>query len=63
MTQENKIKCVVSENGTIISINNIAVISGKNSSHYIWTNRDINHEGYKLSNEQYDALIKELKML
>ena len=63
MEQENKIKCVVSENGTIIPINNIAVISGKYCSHYVWTNRDIGHEGYKLSDEQYDALINELKML
>ena len=63
MEQENKIKCVVSDNGTILPINNIAVISGKHCSHYVWTNRDINSEGHKLSNEQYDALIKELKML
>ena len=63
MTQENKIKCVVSDNGTIIPINNIAVISGKHCSHYIWTSRDIDHEGYKLSDEQYSALMKELKIL
>ena len=63
MTQEDKIKCVVSDNGTIIPINNIAVISDKHCSHYIWTNIDIDHEGYKLSDEQYNALMKELKML
>lgn len=63
MITEGKIKCVVSDNGTIIPINNIAVISGKECSHYIWTNKDIDHEGYKLSNEQYNALMKELKML
>ena len=63
MTQEDKIKCVVSDNGTIIPINNIAVISGKHCSHYIWTNKDSDHEGYKLTDEQYNALMNELKIL
>ena len=59
----DKIKCVVSENGTIIPIHNISLIAGEKSSRYVWTNRDIDHEGYKLSDEQYNALMKELKML
>ena len=58
-----KIKCVVSENGTIIPIHNIAVISGKYYSHCIWTNIDIDNKGYKLPDEQYDALMNELEIL
>lgn len=58
-----KIKCVISENGTIIPIHNIAVISAKNASHYIWTNGDIEHTGYKLSNGQYNALLRELEFI
>lgn len=63
MIQKDKIKCIVSDNGTIIPINNIAVISGKRYAHYIWTNIDVDGSGYKLSDEQYNALINELKML
>lgn len=63
MKQEDKIKCIVSDNGTIIPINTIAAISGKNCIHHIWTNRDQDHEGYRLSDEQYNVLIKELKIL
>jgi hypothetical protein len=59
----DKIRCVVAENGTIIPIHNISEIAGEHSSHYVWTNRDIEHIGYKLSDEQYNALMKELKML
>lgn len=59
----DKIKCVISENGTIISIHNIALIAGEKSSHYVWTNRDIDHEGYKLSDEQYNALLREVEII
>ena len=60
----DKIKCIISENGTIIPICNIALISPKNSSHYIWTNRDYEGVGgHKLSDTQYNALMEELKML
>jgi len=58
-----KIKCVVTENGTIIPIHNISAIAGKHSSHYIWTNGDIEHTGYKLSNGQYNALLRELEFI
>lgn len=58
-----KIKCIISVNGTIIPINNIAVISGKHNSHYIWTNKDVDSDGYKLTDEQYNALMNELEML
>ena len=59
----DKIKCVISENGTIIPIHNISVIAGEGCSHYIWTNIDVDQLGYKISDKQYNALIKELKML
>jgi hypothetical protein len=58
-----KIKCVISENGTIIPIHNISAIAGEDSSHYVWTNRDIEHIGYKLSDEQYNALLRELEFM
>lgn len=60
-----KIKCVVSENGTIIPIHNIAIISAEDSSHYIWTNAnsDLADKGYKLSNEKYNALLRELEYI
>ena len=63
MTPEDKIKCVISENGTIIPIHNTSVILGKGCSHYIWTNGNIDPVGHKLTDEQYNALMKELKML
>ena len=59
----DKIKCVVSENGTIIPIHNISLIAGEKSSHYVWTNRDIDYEGYKLSDEQYNALLREVEII
>ena len=34
----DKIKCVETENGTIIPIHNIAIISNENDSHYIKKN-------------------------
>ena len=51
----DKIKCIRSENGTIIPIHNIAVISAEDSSHYIWTNSDCdsNNCGHKLSDRTY----------
>ena len=58
-----KIKCVVTEDGTIIPIHNISAIAGEHSSHYIWTNRDIEPTGYKLSNPQYNALLRELEII
>ena len=60
-----KIKCVISENGTIIPIHNIAVISAKNASHYIWSNADADDSncGHKLSEGQYDALLRELEYI
>ena len=58
-----KIKCIISENGTIIPIHNICAIAGKHSSHYVWTNRDIDNTGYKLSNSQYNALLRELEYI
>ena len=61
----DKIKCVVSDNGTIIPIHNISLIAGVKSSHYVWTNADgyDSSYGHKLSDEQYNALMKEIKML
>ena len=58
-----KIKCVISENGTIIPIHNISAIAGEHSYHYVWTNEDAEHTGYKLSNSQYNALLRELEYI
>jgi len=58
-----KIKCVISENGTIIPIHNISAIAGEHSSHYVWTNCDYDGYGYKLSDEQYNALLRELEFI
>ena len=60
---EGKIKCVKTERGMIIPIHNIALINAYTK--YIWSNADVgsfNH-GYKLSDEQYDALLKELEII
>lgn len=60
----NKIKCVRSENGTIIPIHNIVLISPKNASHYVWTNFDTEYSsGYKLSDRAYNALLEELDII
>lgn len=59
----DKIKCIRSENGIIIPIHNIAVISAKDSSHHIWTNSDCDNCGYKLSNETYNILLEELDII
>jgi hypothetical protein len=58
-----KIKCVISENGTIIPIHNISAIAGEHSSHYVWTDRDMDNIGYKLSDGQYNALLRELEFI
>ena len=59
---ENKIKCVASENGTIIPIHNIALISP--GSHYVWTNGDgCDPAGHKLCDKQYYALLKEIEFI
>jgi len=61
----DKIKCIRSENGTIIPIHNIALISDEKSSHYIWTNADIRDGiyGSKLSDKSYNILLKELDII
>ena len=60
----DKIRCVVSENGTIIPIHNISLIVGNESSHYVWTNADGNNiYGHKLSDEQYNALLREIEII
>ena len=61
----DKIKCVVSENGTIIPIHNISLIAGKKSSRYVWTNADeyCSNYGHKLSDEQYNALLREVEFI
>ena len=60
-----KIKCVISENGTIIPIHNISLIAGEKSSHYVWTNADGDNGnyGHKLSDEQYNALLREIEII
>ena len=61
----DKIKCVETENGTIIPIHNISIISGPKYSHYIWTNSNTSESsrGYKLTDNQYEALLEELEMI
>jgi len=59
----DKIRCVISENGTIIPIHNICLIAGKKSSHYIWTNAAGDDYGHKLSDEQYNALLKNIEII
>jgi len=61
----SKIKCIRSENGTIIPIYNIAVISAEDASHYIWTNSDSdsNNCGHKLSDRTYNILLEELDII
>lgn len=60
---EGKIKCVKSEVGMIIPIHNIALINA--FTHYIWSNADAENSyyGHKLSDEQYDALVRELEII
>ena len=61
----DKIKCIRSENGTIIPIHNIAIISAEGTSHRIWTNSDCdsNNCGHKLSNRTYDVLLEQLDII
>ena len=57
----DKIKCVISENGTIIPIHNIAKISNVNR---IWSNADAQDNlGHKLAYDQYNALLNELEII
>lgn len=60
---EGKIKCVKSEVGMIIPIHNIALIDAR--IHYIWSNADAenSNHGHKLSDDQYDALVRELEII
>lgn len=60
---EGKIKCVKSEVGMIIPIHNIALINA--FTHYIWSNADTEtfNSGHKLSDEQYNALLRELEII
>lgn len=57
-----KIKCVKSINGILIPIHNISLI-GDNK--YIWSNADGENSarGHKLSDEQYNSLLKELEII
>ena len=58
---EGKIKCVISESGIIIPIHNISLIDVR--THYIWSNADADNSncGHKLSDDQYNALERELE--
>ena len=60
-----KIKCVKTENGTIIPIHQIAYIAPPDGCHYIRTSADTDrHEqAHLLSHEQYNKLLNELEML
>lgn len=62
----DKIKCVVTENGTIIPIHNIVAISSKDSVPRVWTAIDVTEDmfgGRRISDSQYDALLKELEYI
>jgi hypothetical protein len=60
---EGRIKCVISEKGIIIPIHNIALVDVR--THYIWSNADAenSNHGHKLSDDQYDALVRELEII
>lgn len=60
---KSKIKCVISETEMIIPIHNIALIDAR--THYIWSNADAenSNRGHKLSDEQYNALLRELEII
>ena len=60
---ENKVKCVISETGIIIPIHNIALINPY--THCIWSNAVVRsfNLGHKLSDEQYDALLREIEII
>lgn len=59
MDYTEKIKCVISEDKTIIPIHNIALI--KPGSHYVLTNCD--NTKYTLCDEQYYTLLKEIEFI
>ena len=59
----DKIKCIESENGTIIPIHNIALIYANDISHRVWTNCDTDNIGHKISERAYYALLEELDII
>lgn len=59
----DKIKCIRSENGTIIPIHNISVISGTKASHFVWTNVDNDDNGHKISDRSYNILLENLDII
>ena len=59
----DKIKCIESENGTIIPIHNIALISAKDASRRVWTNCDTDDIGHKISDKTYNVLLDELDII
>lgn len=59
----DKIKCVTTEGGIIIPINNIVKISPKGCSHYVWTAIDVDCVGLRISDSQYNALLRELEYI
>ena len=59
-----KIRCIRTENGIILPLQNIAAIAGEASSHYVWTNRNpAGNTAYKLTDRQYKALLNELEII
>ena len=62
----DKIKCVVAKNGTIIPIHSIVAISSKGCVPCVWTSIDVVEDmlgGHRISDSQYDALLKELEFI
>lgn len=59
----NKIKCVTTESGIIIPIHNIVKISSERYSHYVWTAIDVDCVGLRISDNQYNALLRELEYI
>lgn len=56
----NKIKCVITKNGTIIPLHSIASVSTKGCTPHIMTICD---RYYELSDEQCDALLREIEFI
>jgi len=59
----SKIKCVKTESGGYIPIHNILFISGPKYSHYVHVGMENEGIGYRLSDEDYNKLLKELNIL
>ena len=63
----SKIKCIKADNGAIIPIHQIAYIAPPNCCHYIRTSADtfgcVENYGHKLSDEEYNKLLKELEII